>query len=132
MPEQNRFIRFTAEEAKAYATGRGFSYPPEIYNAVLDYHRSGPSSPSFNYLLDVGCGPGKVAFDLSSAFAHAVGADPSVQMIEAAKADPRYVEDNEKIDFVVCRAEEIEGLGLGEEEGGVDVITVAMAVRIYN
>lgn len=54
---RNPFQLYTQEQAQAYATGRGTTYPPLLYAAILDYHSKGDGD--FKRLLDVGSGPGK-------------------------------------------------------------------------
>ena len=118
------FVAFTAAQAEQYATGRGFSYPPELYQAILDYH-DGPH----DLLLDVGTGPGKVVFDMLPSFNHAVGCDTSVGMVEQAKkgADQRGMDD--KTTFIVCGGETCENAVPEEKKGQVDVLTIAMAAH---
>ena len=118
------FVAFTAEQAEQYATGRGFSYPPELYKAILDYH-DGPH----DLLLDVGTGPGKVVFDMLPSFKHAVGCDTSIGMVEQAKkgAVQRGLED--KTAFVVCSGEACENAVREDQKGHVDVLTIAMAAH---
>ena len=118
------FVSFTAKQAEQYATGRGFSYQPELYQAILDYHE-GPH----DLLLDVGTGPGKVVFDMLPHFTHAVGCDTSAGMVEQAKkgAIKRGVETRTM--FVECAGEKCENAVSSDEKGRVDVITIAMAAH---
>ena len=118
------FVNFTAEQAAQYASVRGTSYPPELYQAIFDYHDG-----ERNLLLDVGTGPGKVVFDLMPHFKHGLGCDASVQMIEQAKKDASRRDISEKTRFVVCAGEDcVKALPEGEQ-GTFDVVTVAMAAH---
>ena len=118
------FVNFTAEQAEQYATGRGYSYPPELYQAILDYHE-GPH----DLLLDVGTGPGKVIFDMLPSFKHAVGCDTSIGMVEQAKkgAIARGIEAQTR--FVQSSGEECYKAVADDELGKVDVATIAMAAH---
>lgn len=128
------FRNFSAAQARGYAKYRKSSYPPELYQTILDYHhernygRGSNHDGKLDLLLDAGCGPGKVVFDLLPCFNRAIGIDPGREMIEAAKEDERSAEANGKAFFQVASAEqcgEVEGV-----VGQVDVLTVAMAVRL--
>ena len=118
------FVKFNAEQAQQYATGRGFSYPPELYQAILDYHE-GPH----DLLLDVGTGPGKVVFDMLQSFKEAIGCDTSTGMVEQANkgAIQRGVDSQTR--FVEAAGEKCDEAVSDTEKGKVDVIAIAMAAH---
>ncbi|KAF7298237.1 Methyltransf-25 domain-containing protein [Mycena chlorophos] len=115
-PVAQRLIE-TGEQAAAYASGRGSSYPAEVYDAILAYHQG-----ERKLLLDVGCGPGKVVFDLLPFFEQAVGTDSSAGMIQQATNDSKA--SNAR--FAVCKGE---NCGDEVEPGSVSLLTVAMAAH---
>lgn len=116
------FQKFSVEDAKAYAASRGISYPPKVFDELLQYH-NGPT----DLAVDVGCGPGNVTRDLLKYFSRVVGLDNSRGMIEAAKS---FITDDfcEKLSFEVSRAETIDAEEVGIAAGTVDMITCAVAV----
>ncbi|TKA56320.1 hypothetical protein B0A49_08927 [Cryomyces minteri] len=73
------FAKSTFSHA-SYAAFRP-SYPPSLYNTVLQYHR-GPK----NLCVDLGCGHGVVARALAPEFSSVLGTDPSKGMIEQAQS----------------------------------------------
>lgn len=126
-PTEGTFTKYNATQAASYATGRAYPYPEPIYKAILEYHKSPPGSET-STLLDVGCGPGKVARDAFAYFDHFIGIDPGQGMIETARASglvERAQAAGKSVRFDVCAAEEAEK-STGPEE--VDVVTVATAV----
>lgn len=118
------FVNFTAEQAAQYATGRGPSYPDELYQTIAEYHKG-----EFRLLIDVGTGPGKVLFDFLPWFEQGIGCDTSIQMIEQAKKDAVIRDPAKKSSFVVCGAESCAKALPEGEQGKADVITVAMAAH---
>ena len=67
------FGKYTHEQARQYALGRGTSYPAELYSAILNYNES--TGGQMQKLLELGCGPGKATHDLAPFFDTAVGID---------------------------------------------------------
>ncbi len=57
-------------------------YPGALFQAILN------ASPARGALLDIGCGPGKMARPLAPSFAHVTAVDPSVQMLELGRGLP--------------------------------------------
>jgi SAM-dependent methyltransferase len=124
-PRDPTFHKFSAKEGRAYAASRGISYPPKVFQEILDYHGG-----VTDLAVDVGCGPGNVTRDLAKYFDKVVGLDNSPGMVDAANAilqDESESGLNGKVEFRVCPAEKIDELG-GLVEGSVDVITSAVAV----
>ena len=73
-------------------------------------------------LIDVGCGPGVVAIQLSPGFSEVVGLDPEPAMLhEAARLTPSR--DREKFRWIRARAEDIPELDLG----GFQAVTLAQS-----
>lgn len=127
---RNPYELYTQEQAQAYATGRGTTYPTLLYASITSFHNK--RDGEFKRLLDIGCGPGRATRDLAADFCEVIGIDVSPEMIIEAKRD----EDNEDrkrtkkgldIVFAVCSAEKLDEAP-GVEEGSIDMITVAMSV----
>lgn len=121
------FRSFSSAEAAQYARGRGGAYPLPIYQAILEFL----SNEQRKLFLDVGCGPGKAAFDMIEFFEQGIGCDTSLQMIEQAKTDAANLGDDvaKRLSFVVAGGEECCAAIPENEIGNVDLITVAMAVH---
>ncbi|ORY64831.1 methyltransferase domain-containing protein, partial [Pseudomassariella vexata] len=97
--------------ATSYAAFRP-TYPPTLFRTVLRYHQLPTAAGS---LLDLGCGHGLIARDLSPHFKVVTAVDPSAGMVQQAKettSDPK----------IVFRQ------GAAEDLGFVDVASVDMAV----
>ena len=126
--EEPTFTRYNPAQAKAYAANRS-SYHENLYNVILDHHKS--TGGSLQTLLDVGCGPGNATRPLAKYFDAAYGVDPSPEMINAAKqigADSGVPETagGGRIEFVEGRAEDLGFLsGAGRK---ADLLMSAMAV----
>ena len=123
--KESTFTTFTADQAAAYATGRGSSYPPALYQRILEYHSNRPRDTVF----DVGTGPGKVVFDLLPFFQHGQGCDTSPQMIEQAKKDSEKLGFTTQTRFAVAGGENCADAFPGEP---ADVMTVAMAAHWFD
>lgn len=125
--EDKTFRDFTPEQAAAYASGRGGSYPEPLYQDILDFH-SGPCET----VLDVGTGPGNAVWDLLKYFQRGVGCDASEQMIEQAKTDAIKFGFAERTFFSVAGgeacADALPSAGIAQ----VDAITVAMAAHWFD
>ena len=50
--KEETFTSFTADQAARYAVDRGFAYPSEVYDAILNFHNG-----DRHLLLDVGTRP---------------------------------------------------------------------------
>lgn len=72
--------------AASYATFRP-SYPPSLYEKVLEYHRGKRQS-----CIDLGCGHGVVARAMLQHFDSVLGIDPSGRMIEQAQSSTSSTE----------------------------------------
>lgn len=60
------------------------SYPPEIFEAIFEYHRSGRNV--WDSLLDVACGPGTgPTAVLAESFGSVVGYDKNPEQLEIAR-----------------------------------------------
>ena len=122
------FGKYTNEQARQYALGRGTSYPAEIYSAILDYHES--TGGQMQKMLDVGCGPGKATRDLAPFFDTAIGTDHSSEMINVARS-MNYKSKNSPIHFEVATEKDFDAVP-GVEPGSVDLITAAMAAHWFD
>lgn len=122
--KEKTFTTFTSQQANAYASTRGqLSYPSQLYNAITSYHESANGPNSCKSFLDIGTGPGKVAFDLlkNYGFEKGIGCDASSGMVEQARRDAESKGLSERCTFVVKGGEECGDMG---EQ--VDLVTVAM------
>ncbi|EED17405.1 conserved hypothetical protein [Talaromyces stipitatus ATCC 10500] len=140
-PSDLTFTTYTATQAQTYAQTR-LSYPRKLYDTVINHHTS--TGGNLNVLADVGCGPGRATRDLAASFKElAIGLDPGVEMIEAAR---RLCEESNhrgcRVEFAVCAAEDC-ARGIrdvlftsngvdGGEEGSVDLLTAAMAAHWFS
>ncbi|KAI7155361.1 UNC-50 family protein [Hortaea werneckii] len=124
------FRNFTAQQAAAYASGRGGSYPQPLYQTILDFHQ-GPR----DLCMDVGTGPGKAVWDLLPYFSHCIGSDASEQMIQRAKQEARSRNLTDRTTFLTVEAEHCGDPALlrqaGFEPNSLDLITVAMAAHWF-
>lgn len=118
------FRRYTDDQAKVYAAQR-LSYPSELYEAILAHHSA--TGGQLGLLVDVGCGPGNATRDVARSFDRAIGVDPGEAMIATARGLGGKTRAGEDIVFEAGAAEELLGVP-GVEEGGVDLVTAAMAV----
>lgn len=112
-------------DAKGYNAARP-TYPDLFYDTLMEYHKS-KGNPT-ELALDVGCGPGFVAFKLLNYFESVVGTDFSLTMIDQCNKDPR-VEFSDKVRFYATPAEEApkDILPLS-----VDMITAAEACHWFD
>lgn len=149
MPSDPTFTSYTRTQAQSYAQNR-LSYPANLYDTILNYHTS--TGGQLNVLADIGCGPGRATRDLATSFDYAIGLDPGVEMIQAAKnlsiegknsdTGKTTARTGRKVEFAVCDAEKCAS-GIRDvlsatagstdnnsEEKCVDLLTSAMAVCI--
>lgn len=87
-----------ADVVAAYA--RRPPYPPALYEALLRI------APQRTTLVDLGCGPGKIARVLAPHFERVVAVDPSREMLAAARRAPGG--DATNIAWQLARAEDAE------------------------
>lgn len=120
------FRNYTNEQAKIYAAHR-LSYPPKLYEIVINHHKK--TGGQFNLVLDLGCGPGNATRDIATHFEEAIGCDAGAAMIDAAREIGGKTKNGKDIKWIVVSGEEFAEL---DEivEGSVDLITVAMAVCV--
>jgi ubiquinone/menaquinone biosynthesis C-methylase UbiE len=111
-------------QAQNYANSRP-AYQPVLYEHIFAEHAA--SGGGFEFVVDVGCGPGSATRDLALAFEHTVGIDPGEGMIKVARERGGETNNGEKIRYEVCEAERISGAP-GLPLGKVDLITAATAV----
>jgi predicted TPR repeat methyltransferase len=100
------------------------SYPQPLYDAVLRHHAE--TGGGFDFLLDVGCGPGNATRDLSPSFAHAAGFDAGDEMIQAARWLGGKTGSGEEVGFHVSPAEKIAETD-AVPPGSVDLLTAPVA-----
>ena len=88
-------------------------YAPQLYERLVDL------VPKRDRLLDLGCGPGKIARELAPRFADVVAVDPSAAMLEAGKE----LNESNNVSWRCSRAEDI------TFDGRFDAITIGTAVH---
>ncbi|KAJ5113057.1 S-adenosyl-L-methionine-dependent methyltransferase [Penicillium angulare] len=128
------FVNYTNSQARDYAKGRG-NYAVSLHKIILDHHTK--TGGKLNTLADVGCGPGNSTRPLAISFDHAIGLDPGVEMINTARSLAGTTAINEPIVYTVSGAESIANairttLPSVDQNGGVDMITAAMAAHWFN
>ncbi|TDZ66054.1 Trans-aconitate 3-methyltransferase [Colletotrichum trifolii] len=130
IPKENTFRVYTPEQGHDYAKGRR-GYHQNLYKTIVDHHQS--TGGSLDLLLDVGCGPGIVAREFGSQFAHVIGLDPAAGMISAARNLGGASSTSEPIRFEVSTAEEL-GANLSPPvaDSSVDLITAATAAHWFD
>ncbi|KAI7278492.1 hypothetical protein KC345_g5941 [Hortaea werneckii] len=130
MSTDTTFRNFTAQQAAAYASGRGGSYPQPLYETILDFHQG-----QRDLCMDVGTGPGKAVWDLLNYFTHCIGSDASEQMIEQAKQEAFSRHLNHRTTFLTAEAEHSGDPATlhhaGVKPNSIDLVTVAMAAHWF-
>ncbi|KAK5114269.1 hypothetical protein LTR62_002520 [Meristemomyces frigidus] len=126
VPEKT-FKSFTPEQAAAYATGRGQSYPEPLYEAIIRYHQG-----KLDTVLDVGTGPGKVVRDMLQYCEKGIGCDASVNMIEQAKLDAAQRGLSDQTSFHVADAEHCDEAVTESGLQHVDLITAGTAAHWFD
>ncbi|KAH7037879.1 methyltransferase domain-containing protein [Microdochium trichocladiopsis] len=123
--EEKVFRAYSSEQGRHYASART-AYPQVVYDTVVDFHTT--TGGHFGTIMDVGCGPGPVVRKLATKFEHATGVDPSPGMIESATILGGLSGSSKPIDFVVSRAETLEGIA----DSSIDLVTVAAAAHWFD
>ncbi len=90
-------------------------YAPALYDALLDH------VPTRRRLLDLGCGPGKIAADLAGRFDEVVALDPSGPMVDLGRA--LHATRHPNIHWLHARAEDV------RFEGGFDLVTAGTSIH---
>ncbi|KAL4924980.1 class I SAM-dependent methyltransferase [Aspergillus undulatus] len=137
-PEKT-FRDYTSDQGKNYAQNR-FDYHPALYNHIIKHHTA--TGGQLNALIDVGCGPGNVATNLSKHFAQTTGLDPSQGMIETARslnklpsssAPAPAAQPTQSLRFEVCTAEDLGGnLSPPIADASIDLIVAATAAHWFD
>lgn len=129
-PEKT-FSAYTSDQGAIYAQARS-DYHPNFYKRVIDYHAS--TGGQFGTVIDVGCGPGKVARTLAPRFEKAVGFDPSEGMITTAKGLGGISATGRPIDFIHSSAERLDcGADTAPVPNGTaDLIVAATAAHWFD
>lgn len=91
------------------------AYPAELYERLVEI------APGLGCLLDLGCGPGKLAIALSPRFEQITAVDPSEHMLDMAQALGRNGRHN--IRWIKGRADDV------ELAGPFDLIVVGAAIH---
>jgi SAM-dependent methyltransferase len=115
-PHANLRPEAFAGTARAY-----LRYRPPYPRALLDYLLANVGAPRSGALLDLACGPGRVALDLAGAFGTVWAIDLEPEMIEVGKADATR-RGIGHVAWLVGRAEDLE-----LAPGSVDLITIGEA-----
>ena len=98
---------------------RCYAYRPPYAPALYDFLRA--MMPGKQRLLDLGCGPGKIAAALADDFAHVVAVDPAGAMIETARGV--YGVRHPNIDWVHARAEDV------AFDDAIDLVTAGTSIH---
>lgn len=112
-------------DAKTYNAARP-TYPDQFYETLVEYHKA-RGCPT-KLALDVGCGPGFVAYKLLNYFDSVVGTDFSQTMIDQCNSDPR-AKNTDKIRFLQAPAEQAPP---EIKELSVDLVTAAEACHWFD
>ncbi|KAJ5808015.1 hypothetical protein N7474_009284 [Penicillium riverlandense] len=128
------FSNYSHNQAQQYANSR-LSYSAQLYNTILNYHTE--THGQVNVLADIGCGPGNATRDLAMLFDHAIGLDPSVEMINTALLSDGLTRAGRPLAYAVSTSDNIvhgitEALPAAKENGGVDLLTAAMAAHWFD
>ena len=118
------FRSYSSTQALEYAKRRG-GYPEQLIKEIINLHTS--TGGTFGTLLDLGCGPGSATRDVAAFFDHAIGIDPSGEMITAAKAVGGSSRQG-PIKFIQGEAELCDGV----PDGSVDLITAATSAHWFD
>lgn len=126
------FRAYNSEQAKRYAAGRA-TYRPQLYDVIFSHHTS--TGGQFERVVDIGCGTGQATNELAKHFDYAWGLDPGTAMLDLAKeiSVDSKTKAGHAINWQLSSAEDVDKLvdqGMMQEQS-VDMITVAMAVRIF-
>lgn len=113
--------RRSSFSAKSYAAFRP-SYPPALYRTILGYHQLPTPAGA---ALDLGCGHGLVARELSPHFAAVTALDPSANMIAQAQ---RMTPDGARIAFRQGSAEDLGFVA----DGAVDMAVAGQAAHWFD
>ncbi|KAH8996660.1 S-adenosyl-L-methionine-dependent methyltransferase [Lactarius akahatsu] len=99
------------------------TYPKQLYEFIFDYHRRHPAA-QLETAVDLGCGTGQATVDLTP-FKHVIGVDPSMKMVESARASLSTLGavDRAKFRFEESSAENVAIL----DDGTVDLIIAAQS-----
>lgn len=99
------------------------TYPDQFYEKLVAYHKENDGNVT-DLAMDVGTGPGFVAFKLTRHFDHVIGTDLSPTMISECNSRREEWKNKEKIEFHTAPAEKAPGF---VAPLSVDVITSAEA-----
>ncbi|GEQ66944.1 hypothetical protein JCM33374_g607 [Metschnikowia sp. JCM 33374] len=99
------------------------TYPDKFYKTLVDYHLEKKGNVT-ELAMDLGTGPGFVAFKLTKYFSHVIGTDLSSTMIEECNARLEGSPEKGNLEFHQSPAEKSPEF---IAESSVDVITVAEA-----
>lgn len=128
--QEQTFSKYSEAQGKHYAQIRR-NYHSSVYDCILDHHRS--TGGQFDYLLDVGCGPGTAIRTISANFTHATGLDPSDGMIAVARGFGGQTSTSEAIRFEISISQELgSNLSPPVTDSSVDLITAANAAHWFN
>ncbi len=99
------------------------TYPDQFYRSLVDYHKQVEGNET-SLAMNVGTGPGFVAFQLTKHFDHVIGTDLSPTMIDTCNARRETVPQKDRLRFYTAPAENAPAT---VAPLSVDVITAAEA-----
>ncbi|KAJ6461025.1 S-adenosyl-L-methionine-dependent methyltransferase [Mycena sanguinolenta] len=117
-----------------YAAARP-TYPRLLYDAVLQFHRDGPTNADTNKwdrAVDVGCGTGQATLELLTSegrqgFQSVIAVDPSPNMIQVAKESVPQVFKS-RIEFYQSTVEDLSFIA----DGTIDLVTAAQCAHWFD
>ncbi|KHN97040.1 Crg1p S-adenosylmethionine-dependent methyltransferase [Metarhizium album ARSEF 1941] len=119
----SRFAKATFS-ATGYAAARP-TYPASLFRTVLGYHGANSSSgASSGSLLDIGCGHGAIARELSPHFSRVIGVDTSPGMVKQATSMTK----DEKVIFLQGGAEDLSFL----PDGSIDMVVAGQSAHWFD
>lgn len=128
--EEKTFRTYSAAQGDSYAIGRP-GYASDLFRIIVDHHVS--TGGQLNLAVDAGCGTGQATRDLSRYFDEAIGLDPSIAMVQTARASLTSNSTEDPVRFEVSTGEDL-GANLKPSiaDGSVDLLTAATAAHWFD
>ena len=119
------FRSYTSAQVPEYARRRG-GYPQKLIDKIISIHTK--IGGALNCVLDLGCGPGNATRDLAAHFQHAIGLDPSAEMVKTANEIENNPGNERPIAFMNGEAETCPDIA----DDSVDLITAGTAAHWFD
>ncbi|PWN41703.1 S-adenosyl-L-methionine-dependent methyltransferase [Ceraceosorus guamensis] len=124
-------------DAQAYFKARP-QYPEPIFDLIYAFHSHSGSTARFERALDLGTGPGLLAYPLTLRFKHVIASDPSSSMLAQAKSiNPstdleamkgQAVPPDHTLQFLTASVEHLKGV----EDQSVDLVVGAAVAHWFD